>query len=80
MDVEPDIRVLRDYLHKDPPLHARRTLDHSFYWKLPTTDGRDEDQVVYRATKRGKSVLRTSRVVMVDQLWLYVLDDSEFSS
>lgn len=75
MDIEPDVRILRDHLHKDPPLHARRTLDQSYYWKLQDTDGRDEDQVVYRETKSGKSILRTSRVIMVDQLWLYVLDD-----
>jgi len=78
MDIDPDVRLLREHLHKDPPLHARRTLDQSYYWKLPTTDGRDQDQVVYRATKTGKSILRTSRVVMVDQLWMYVLDDSKF--
>lgn len=77
LDIEPDVRILRDHLHKDPPLHARRTLDQSYYWKLQNTDGRDEDQVVYRETKRGKNILRTSRVIMVDQLWLYILDDSK---
>ncbi|KAH6712755.1 hypothetical protein BKA61DRAFT_484150 [Leptodontidium sp. MPI-SDFR-AT-0119] len=30
LDIEPDVRILRDHLHKDPPLHARRTLDQSF--------------------------------------------------
>jgi len=78
MDIEPDVRILRDHLHKDPPLHARRTLDQSYYWKLQNTDGRDEDQVVYRETKSGKSILRTSRVIMVDQLWMYILDDSKW--
>jgi len=79
LDIEPDVRILRDHLHKDPPLHARRTLDQSYYWKLQNTDGRDEDQVVYRETKRGKNISRTSRVIMVDQLWLYVLDDSKLT-
>lgn len=77
MDIESDVRILRDHLYKDPPLHARRTLDQSYYWKLPNTDVRDEDQVVYRETKSGKSISRTSRVLMVDQLWLYILDDRE---
>lgn len=77
MDIEPDVRMLRDHLHQDPPLHSRRTLDQSYYWKLQNTDNRDEDQVVYRATMEGKSPLRTTRVVMVDQLWLYILDESE---
>ena len=76
LDIESDVRILRDHLHKNPPLHARRTLDQSYYWKLQNTDGRDEDQVVYRETKRGRNISRTSRVIMVDQLWLYILDDS----
>ena len=76
MDVEPDVRMLRDHLHETPPLHSRRTLDQSYYWKLANTDKRDEDQVVYRATKEGKNIARTTRVVMVDQLWLYILDES----
>ncbi|KAH6719497.1 hypothetical protein BKA61DRAFT_714014 [Leptodontidium sp. MPI-SDFR-AT-0119] len=75
MDVEPDVRVLRDHLFQDPPLHTRRNLDQSYYWKLPNTDGRDQDQVVYRGTKEGKHISRTTRVVMVDQLWMYILDD-----
>jgi len=79
MDVEPDVRLLRDHLFQNPPLHARRTLDQSYYWKLPNTDGRDQDQVVYRETKEGKNISRTTRVVMVDQLWMYILDDSELS-
>jgi len=78
MDVEPDVRLLRDYLFHNPPLHSRRTLDQSYYWKLPNTNGRDQDQVVYRETKEGKNIARTTRVVMVDQLWMYILDDSEF--
>ncbi|CZT41654.1 uncharacterized protein RSE6_01413 [Rhynchosporium secalis] len=77
LDIEPDVRILRDHLHKNPPLHARRTLDQSYYWKLQNTDGRDEDQVVYRETKRGRNISRTSRIIMVDQLWLYILDDSK---
>ncbi|KAM3064672.1 hypothetical protein ACMFMF_011848 [Clarireedia jacksonii] len=76
MDVEPDVRMLRDHLFQDLPLHTRRTLDQSYYWKLPNTDGRDQDQVVYRGTKEGKHISRTTRVVMVDQLWMYILDDN----
>jgi hypothetical protein len=76
MDIEPDVRMLRDYLHEEPPMHSRRTLDQSYYWKLANTDKRDEDQVVYRATRQGKNISRTTRVVMVDQLWLYILDES----
>lgn len=83
MDIEPDMRALRENLHgssKDhglpSPLHPRRTLDQSYHSKLENTGRRDEDQVVYRGTKAGKSIYRTTKTVMVDQLWLYILDES----
>ncbi|KAH8602515.1 hypothetical protein B0O99DRAFT_587613 [Bisporella sp. PMI_857] len=64
-----------DYLYHDPPLHSRRTLDQSYYWKLNDTGLRDRDQVVYRATRTGNDTKKTTRVIMVNQLWLYILDD-----
>lgn len=76
MDIEPDMKALRENLHKSPPLHPRRTLDQSYHWKLENTGRRDEDQVVYRGTKAGRSIYRTTKTVMVDQLWLYILDES----
>ncbi|KAF4908556.1 hypothetical protein CGCF415_v006584 [Colletotrichum fructicola] len=45
-----DQQLLETYLHHDPPLHPRRTLDQSYYWTLKTTKARDRDQVVYRGT------------------------------
>jgi hypothetical protein len=85
MDIEPDMRALRENLHgssKDrrlpSPLHPRRTLDQSYHSKLENTGRRDEDQVVYRGTKAGRSIYRTTKTVMVDQLWLYILDESTF--
>ncbi|KAK1856084.1 ankyrin repeat protein [Colletotrichum chrysophilum] len=45
-----DEQLLKKYLHHDPPLHPRRTLDQSYYWTLKTTKARDRDQVVYRGT------------------------------
>jgi hypothetical protein len=78
MDYEADERLLRDNLHVDPPLHIRRTLDQSYFLTLDDTAARDKDQVVYRATKQGKSIYcRNTRVVMVDQLWLWILDGSK---
>jgi hypothetical protein len=81
LDIESDARILRDHLFgRDSPLHPRRTLDQSYYWKFSNTDERDRDQVVYRETKVGKwmDASKTARVIMVDQLWMYILDDSEF--
>lgn len=74
MDFEADERLLRDHL-EDAPLHIRRTLDQSYFWTMEDTTSRDRDQVVFRGTKRGKTY--STRVVMVDQLWLWILDERE---
>lgn len=70
-----DIQLLRAHLYSDPPLHPRRTLDQYIYNTIDTTL-RDKDQVVYRYTQRtyeGEDPL----VLMVDQLWIVILDDGE---
>ena len=78
MDYEADERLLRDNVNKNPPLHIRRTLDQYYFLTLDDTSNRDKDQVVYRGTRAGKSFhTRNTRVVMVDQLWLWILDDSK---
>ncbi|KAI0165246.1 hypothetical protein GGR52DRAFT_575337 [Hypoxylon sp. FL1284] len=80
-----DKRLLRKYLTTDPPLHPRRTLDQAYYWTLNSTKKRDRDQVVYRSTttkpddfhtydRTSKNEDKLSRVVMVDQLWMWILD------
>jgi hypothetical protein len=81
MDYEADERLLRDNVNNNPPLHIRRTLDQYYFLTLDDTSVRDKDQVVYRGTRAGRSFHnRNTRVVMVDQLWLWILDDSEYSS
>ncbi|KAF7937318.1 uncharacterized protein EAE98_001632 [Botrytis deweyae] len=75
MDLEPDIKLLRSHLHETPPLHPRRTLDQSYYFKLENTDSRDKDQVVSRGTNERRKINGSTRVVMVDQLWMYILDE-----
>lgn len=45
-----DRMFIQKYLHWEPPLHPRRTLDQAYYWTLKTTKLRDRDQVVYRGT------------------------------
>lgn len=77
MDYEADERLLRDHLHENPPLHIRRTLDQSYFWTLEDTTSRDRDQVVYRGTKGGR--FWNARVVMVDQLWMWILDERKFT-
>lgn len=110
-----DKKLLQTFLMVDPPMHPRRTLDQAYYWSLNTTNSRDRDQVVYRATtadplkfhrwdpdrciwtghdreekltsaRRNElkhetcpdctdNIRKISRVVMVDQLWMWVLDE-----
>jgi hypothetical protein len=77
MDIESDVRALRENIFRSPPLHARRTLDQSYYSQLEDTEKRDEDQVICHSTMAGENAYKTTRVIMVDQLWLYVLDDSK---
>lgn len=63
----------------EPPLHIRRTLDQSYFLNLKDTSHRDQDQVVYRATRLPWYVPgNLARAVMVDQLWMWVLDDRMF--
>ncbi|KAK9426595.1 hypothetical protein SUNI508_00122 [Seiridium unicorne] len=73
MDYEADETLLRENVDRKPPLHIRRTLDQYWYPILDNTSERDRDQVVYRGTI-SKSL--STRVVMVDQLWLWILDDN----
>lgn len=79
LDTYLNIRELQDYLYPEssPPIHPRRTLDQSYYYNLVNTDGRDKDQVVYRGTRAGESLFNNPKIIMVDQLWLYVLDESK---
>ncbi|KAI0009457.1 hypothetical protein F4779DRAFT_617633 [Xylariaceae sp. FL0662B] len=77
LDFEADERLLRDNIQQNPPLHIRRTLDQYYFPTLDDTSERDKDQVVYRGTKPSRDPqAHNTRVVMVDQLWLWILDDN----
>jgi hypothetical protein len=69
-----DEMLLRKHLLTPRPVHIRRTLDQSYYWTLKDTKHRDCDQVVYRDTEKKDPA--SPKIVMVDQLWLWVLDGS----
>lgn len=54
-------------------LHVRRTLDQSFYHNIDT-ESRDEDQVVYRYQLKDRAKEEVDpKIVMVDQLWMWIL-------
>lgn len=85
MDTEADERLLRDGIDpkrtdiensRGTALHIRRTLDQSYFLNLEDTSRRDRDQVVYRATRLPWDIPgNLTRIVMVDQLWMWILDD-----
>jgi hypothetical protein len=94
MDLHIEERLSMKYLPAEPPLHPRRTLDQAYYGALRSTGTRDRDQVVYRGTYpqphecEGKAtcdqckedIRQTPRIIMVDQLWLWILDESMWAT
>jgi len=65
-------KLLRYHVPGRPWLHVRRTLDQAYYPTFADTEARDSDQVVEKySRKRGWT---DHRVLMVDQLWLWILN------
>ncbi|KAL2063543.1 hypothetical protein VTL71DRAFT_5348 [Oculimacula yallundae] len=74
----PDKDLIMGYLFPTNPgeihpLQPRRTLDQYFYTHLESTSQRDADQVVYRYTAESKE----PKIFMVDQLWLWILNEGK---
>lgn len=72
----PDEKLIHTYLHEKPYMHIRRTLDQYYYHTMKDTTERDKDQVVYRYAKKMWPEEHESvhNILMVDQLWLWILD------
>jgi hypothetical protein len=74
---------LRTHLHTEKTLHPRRTLDQFYYPSLANTKCRDADQTISKWTgkplpENGRShAVDDSMLIMVDQLWCWVLDDGK---
>lgn len=78
-----------DQRRNNPGRHPTRTLDQFFHSGLKNTQTRDESQTVSKWTGEAASTSDPmpedgrpkaspeSLVVMVDQLWIWVLDDSQ---
>ncbi|KAK4210243.1 hypothetical protein QBC37DRAFT_292866 [Rhypophila decipiens] len=80
IDEAADWRLIGDHLYTESPLHIRRTLEQYYYWTAEDTTQRDRQQVVYRGTWMHNDPEAIPRVVMVDQLWLYILDENTIIS
>lgn len=77
IDEAADWRLINNHLGTPSPMHPRRTLEQYYNWTSEDTAHRDRQQVVYRSTRTRNDPEAIARVVMVDQLWLWVLDESE---
>lgn len=72
-------KLLRYYTPSPASYHIRHTLDRSYYASLQQTHlrERDQDQAVERYSRRQKgNFWADPRIIMVDQLWLWVLGES----
>ena len=78
-----DQKLIWSYLWGDMPLHIRRTLDQFMYDAVDSdtpqrkgVDPRNVDQVVYRFMKKEWEN-DDPYVLMVDQLWMVILEDGK---
>lgn len=91
-----EAQLIWKYLGCEPPIHFRRTLDQFGYPNLRSTVARDDDQILWKRTRRATRIDEQLReyldaaedgpgspeptefmdgnVLMVDQLWLWIVD------
>ncbi|KAJ5536328.1 hypothetical protein N7513_009514 [Penicillium frequentans] len=91
-----EAQLIWQYLGCEPPIHFRRTLDQFGYPNLRSTVARDDDQMLWKRTRRPARLDEQLReyldaasddpeesepaefmdgnVLMVDQLWLWIVD------
>lgn len=72
-------KMIRYHSLGRPGLSMRQTLDQSYYQMLPLegVESRDRDQVVEKYSRKQDWPGHEHRVLMVDQLWLWILDESK---
>jgi hypothetical protein len=77
MNEKIHVDAIRGYLKERKPLHCRRTLHQFYYPMLKSTEDRDSNQVAIRWAKRHRDDVEEKfyPIVMVDQLWLWILHD-----
>jgi hypothetical protein len=57
-----ELKVIWEYIGYDPPLNCRRTLDQFGHHSLRDTNSRDDDQMLYKLTKKDVPSSRWSRI------------------
>ena len=60
-----------------PTLQDRRTLEQAYFYNLRYVAHRDNDQIIGQSTKKKEEDQpdQTRKMMMVDQLWMWVIDD-----
>ena len=71
-----DRDLLREYLYHKSPLHDRRTLSQAYYYNHSTTESLGNGQVIQRTTSSANDP-GEEKMIMVDQLWLWVIKGSK---
>jgi hypothetical protein len=71
-----DRDLLREYLYHKSPLHDRRTLNQAYYYNHSTTETLSDGQVIQRITSSANDP-GEEKMIMVDQLWLWVIKGSK---
>ncbi|KAL4975881.1 hypothetical protein BDW66DRAFT_63176 [Aspergillus desertorum] len=89
-----EAKLIWKYLGNEPPIHIRRTLDQFGYPNLRSTVARDDDQMLWKRTRKATNLIDElgnsvspregldpesspfpdGKVLMVDQLWLWIVD------
>ncbi|KAL2834205.1 hypothetical protein BDW59DRAFT_137501 [Aspergillus cavernicola] len=80
-------KLIWQFLGNEPPIHIRRTLDQFGYPNLRSTVARDDDQMLWKRTRKPTDpnedlsnsiplppTFMDGKVLMVDQLWLWIVD------
>jgi len=80
VDEAADERLLKKHIYTNSPLHPRRTLNQFYYWTTADSTVQDRNQIVYQGTQSSGDPDATGRVVMVDQLWMWILDQSNIAA
>ncbi|PFH60895.1 hypothetical protein XA68_10140 [Ophiocordyceps unilateralis] len=76
IDEAAEERVIEKHLWTEAPIHIRRTLNQFYHWTIAETSAQDQSQVVCRGTRSRTEPGAIGRVVMVDQLWMWILDEN----
>ncbi|KAJ5438033.1 uncharacterized protein N7458_009031 [Penicillium daleae] len=91
-----EAQLIWQYMGCEPPIHFRRTLDQFGYPNLRSTVARDDDQMLWKRTRKPARIddqlreyleatnddpegtepteFMDGNVLMVDQLWLWIVD------